>query len=150
LGVDAAVVLPPLGRWDPPGVCGLGTGALQRRGRAAVVTNETLIVVDTTDLTLRPIGGLDPAIGLVEVSGDGLSPGTHPASWATAGRSARTVARHCQQVLAGIGFTAEHPFHRYLRRTLVLDGLLGDSRSLTKQLGDDLLRTRELPPLPPL
>src|SRR5438045_5361082 len=36
LGVDAAVVLPPLGRWDAPGDRGLGTSALQRRDSAAV------------------------------------------------------------------------------------------------------------------
>ena len=69
---------------------------------------------------------------------------------AIAGRSARTVARHCQQVLAGVGFTTEHPFHRYLRRALVLDGVLGDARSLTHQLGEDLLRTRRLPSILPL
>ena len=67
-----------------------------------------------------------------------------------AGRSARTVARHAQQVLAGIGFTTEHPLHRYVRRTLVLDRLLGDARTLTHQLGEDLLRTRRLPPMLPL
>ena len=44
---------------------------------------------------------------------------------AVAGRSARTVAKNCQQVLAGIGFTTEHHFHRYLRRILVLDELFG-------------------------
>ncbi|MBV9040609.1 MAG: acyl-CoA dehydrogenase, partial [Acidimicrobiia bacterium] len=65
-------------------------------------------------------------------------------------RSARVVAKHCQQVLAGIGFTTEHPFHRYLRRVLVLDGLLGDTRTLTKRLGEELLTTRQLPPLLPL
>jgi hypothetical protein len=69
---------------------------------------------------------------------------------AVAGRSARLVAKHCQQVLAGIGFTLEHPFHGYLRRTRLLDALLGDSRSLTKHLGQHLLDTRELPPLLPL
>jgi alkylation response protein AidB-like acyl-CoA dehydrogenase len=53
-------------------------------------------------------------------------------------------------VLAGIGFTTEHPLHRYVRRTLVLDGLLGDARSLTRWLGDDLLRTRRLPAILPL
>ena len=31
-----------------------------------------------------------------------------------AGRAARIAATQCQQVLAGIGFTAEHPFHRFL------------------------------------
>ena len=69
---------------------------------------------------------------------------------AVAGRGGRTVARHCQQVLAGVGFTTEHPFHRYLRRALVLDALLGDTRTLTQQLGAEMLRTRELPLVVPL
>src|SRR5437773_1616486 len=42
LGVDAAVVLPPLGRWDPPGARGLGTGALQRSDRAAIAADDTV------------------------------------------------------------------------------------------------------------
>lgn len=62
-----------------------------------------------------------------------------------AGRNARTVARHCQQVLAGVGFTAEHDFHRYFRRVVTLDGLLGTTRTLTKALGEELLTTREVP-----
>jgi alkylation response protein AidB-like acyl-CoA dehydrogenase len=69
---------------------------------------------------------------------------------AVAGRSAHLVAKHCQQVLAGIGFTAEHPLHRYVRRVRLLDGLLGDARTLTRALGEELLRTRALPPLLPL
>jgi alkylation response protein AidB-like acyl-CoA dehydrogenase len=69
---------------------------------------------------------------------------------ATAGRAARTVARHAQQVLAGVGFTAEHRFHRYLRRVLALDGLFGDARTLTRALGEELLRTRQLPAARPL
>ena len=69
---------------------------------------------------------------------------------AFAGRAARTAARHCQQVLAGIGFTTEHPFHRYLARVLVLDQLLGSGRALTRELGRDVLHRRELPPLVPL
>jgi alkylation response protein AidB-like acyl-CoA dehydrogenase len=69
---------------------------------------------------------------------------------AIAGRSARTVALHGQQVLAGIGFTAEHAFHHYVRRTLMLDGLFGDLRSLTRELGEELLRTRRLPSILPL
>ena len=68
---------------------------------------------------------------------------------ALAGRGARTAARHCQQVLAGIGFTTEHPLHLSIRRTLVLDQLLGSARALTKKLGEDLLRRGQLPaPLP--
>jgi hypothetical protein len=60
------------------------------------------------------------------------------------------VALHGQQVLAGIGFTAEHAFHHYVRRTLMLDGLFGDLRSLTRELGEELLRTRRLPSILPL
>jgi len=69
---------------------------------------------------------------------------------AVAGRAARTAARHSQQVLAGIGFTTEHAFHRYFRRTIVLDHLFGASRTLTRQLGEEILRSRQLPPLQPL
>jgi len=69
---------------------------------------------------------------------------------AVAGRQAKTTARHCQQVLAGIGFTVEHTFHRYLRRTLALDALLGTAASLTTALGDELVDHRRLPPLLPL
>ncbi|MFE3543013.1 acyl-CoA dehydrogenase family protein [Nocardia sp. NPDC059177] len=54
---------------------------------------------------------------------------------AAAGRAALTAARHCQQVLGGIGFTAEHSLHRHVRRTLVLDGLLGSARELTRAAG---------------
>jgi hypothetical protein len=214
LGVDGPVALPPLGSCDQPRARGLGTSAFAN---------------NTPDgVAVRPIAGVDPALGLVEVTGAlPVSPSSDwpaavaagqvalahelvgaaramldlarehaveriqfgrpiaafqairhrlaeslvaieaadaalDAAWefespmnaalakAIAGRSARTVARHCQQVLAGIGFTVEHPFHRYLRRALVLDGLLGDSRTLTKQLGGQILRTRELPPILPL
>lgn len=78
------------------------------------------------------------------------SPQTAAMAKAVAGRGARIAARHCQQVLAGIGFTAEHPFHHYAKRVLVLDQLLGNSRQLTRALGDDLLAQRRLPALLPL
>ncbi|MBK3572337.1 acyl-CoA dehydrogenase [Streptomyces sp. MBT65] len=54
---------------------------------------------------------------------------------AAAGRAALTAARHCQQVLGGIGFTAEHDLHRHVRRAVVLDGLLGSARELTREAG---------------
>jgi hypothetical protein len=257
LGLDpapgVAVVLPPLGRTRPPGtvvgegvrVGGLGTTGMARGDRAVVVSGSdgppdragdeaVAAVVATRDLAVRAVRGLDPALGLVEVSGDHVRatsrPDPAPAAWpaavaagqralahelvgaarealdlarahaldriqfgrpiagfqavrhrlaeslvaieaadaalaaawdeatpfaaalakAIAGRSARTVARHGQQVLAGIGFTTEHPFHRHARRILVLDGLLGDARSLTGQLGADLLDRRALPAILPL
>jgi hypothetical protein len=78
------------------------------------------------------------------------SPATAAMAKAVAGREARTAARHCQQVLAGIGFTTEHTFHLYFRRVLVLDALFGTSRTLTRALGNELLTSRTLPPLLPL
>lgn len=54
---------------------------------------------------------------------------------AAAGQAALTAARHCQQVLGGIGFTAEHQLHRHVKRALVLDGLLGSTRELTREAG---------------
>lgn len=54
---------------------------------------------------------------------------------AAAGQAALTAARHCQQVLGGIGFTAEHQLHRHVKRALVLDGLLGSARELTREAG---------------
>ncbi|HTY26620.1 MAG TPA: acyl-CoA dehydrogenase family protein [Mycobacterium sp.] len=54
---------------------------------------------------------------------------------AAAGQAALTAARHCQQVMGGIGFTAEHDLHRHVKRVMVLDGLLGSSRDLTREAG---------------
>lgn len=69
---------------------------------------------------------------------------------AIAGRSSKTVAKHAQQVLAGMGFTAEHPFHRYLKRTLLLDQLFGSGASVSEELGAVVLRNRNLPAILPL
>ena len=93
---------------------------------------------------------LESADGLLAASWEDDSPLLAAMAKAVAGRAARTAARHCQQVLAGIGFTTEHRFHRYLRRSLLLDQLLGSSRTLTRDLGTDLLASRELPALLPL
>jgi Acyl-CoA dehydrogenase, C-terminal domain len=64
-----------------------------------------------------------------------------------AGRAARIAATHCQQVLAGIGFTAEHPFHRYLARALVLDSVLGSAVELRRAIGQQLVSTGTIPRL---
>ena len=98
---------------------------------------ETLVAIETADAVLD-------AAWLDE------SPVTAAMAKATAGRSARTAARHCQQVLAGIGFTTEHDLHRYVRRILVLDQVFGSHATITKHLGEDLLASRTLPPLLPL
>ncbi len=66
---------------------------------------------------------------------------------AAAGQAALTAARHCQQVLGGIGFTAEHPLHRHVKRALILDGLLGSTRELTREAGATLRATGSAPRL---
>jgi hypothetical protein len=64
-----------------------------------------------------------------------------------AGRAARIAATHCQQVLAGIGFTAEHPFHRFLARALVLDTVLGSAADLPAAIGAHLASAATIPRL---
>ena len=98
---------------------------------------ETLVAIEAADAVL-------------DAAWEDRSPVTAAVAKALAGRGARTASRHCQQVLAGIGFTTEHEFHRYARRVLVLDELFGASRALTRDLGADLLSTRRLPAFAPL
>jgi len=93
---------------------------------------------------------IEAAAAALDAAWEFESPMNAALAKAVAGRSARIVAKHCQQVLAGIGFTTEHPFQGYVRRVLVLDGLLGRSATLTERLGRDLLASRQLPPLLPL
>jgi Acyl-CoA dehydrogenase, C-terminal domain len=244
---SSTLVLPAFGRTDPPGSRsgdGLTVDGLALAGRAdaqalMVVTTDgehhRAVVVAPDALILRTVGGIDPSLGLLEITGrtdgwPGAGDEVAPAPWeaaialgqlavahelvgasrtmldlarqhalervqfgqaisgfqavrhrlaetlvaiemaeavidaawldgsvvtagmakAVAGRGAKTTARHCQQVLAGIGFTAEHAFHRYVRRTLVLDGLLGSTAVLTKALGAGMIETRQLPRLLPL
>ncbi|MGO8849575.1 acyl-CoA dehydrogenase family protein [Mycobacterium sp.] len=64
-----------------------------------------------------------------------------------AGRAARIAATQCQQVLAGIGFTAEHPFHRFLARALVLDSILGSATELPTAIGAHLISAGTIPRL---
>jgi hypothetical protein len=64
-----------------------------------------------------------------------------------AGRAARIAATQCQQVLAGIGFTAEHPFHRFLARALVLDSVLGSATELPTAIGAHLIASGTIPRL---
>jgi hypothetical protein len=75
------------------------------------------------------------------------SPDTAALAKAIAGRTAHIVARHCQQVLAGIGFTTEHRFHRYLKRTMALEGLFGSADAIVLDVGRRLLATRRVPTL---
>jgi hypothetical protein len=66
---------------------------------------------------------------------------------AAAGQAGLLAARHCQQVLGGIGFTAEHALHHHVKRVLVLDGLLGSARELTREAGRRVIATGAAPRL---
>jgi hypothetical protein len=95
---------------------------------------EALVAIEAVEATLT-------------AAGDEPGPMTAALAKAAAGRGARTVAAHCQQVLAGIGFTTDHPFHRFLKRTLALEGLLGTADEIVLDVGRDLLAARRVPPL---
>ncbi len=249
VGSGAAIVLPALGGYGTPAraagdrlhVNGIATSALTDRGRAVLAFDESktqLVEVAAGQLTCRPTLGIDPALGLIEITADlalhELQPSPASSSWqaavaagqvalghelvgasrqmlalarthalereqfgrpiagfqairhrladafvaveaaqacaiaawgeagtgtefiaaaiakAVAGAGARIAGKQAQQVLGGMGYTTEHPLHRYVRRTLVLDQLLGSSRILTRELGEQLLATRRLPDLLPL
>jgi Acyl-CoA dehydrogenase, C-terminal domain len=89
---------------------------------------ETLVAIEGAEATL------DAATAQTH-DADGLA---SLLAKAAAGQAAQTAARHCQQVLGGIGFTAEHPLHHHVKRSLILDGLLGSARELTRQAGATL------------
>ena len=80
---------------------------------------ETLVAIEGAESTLRAATG---DLGCLLAK-------------AAAGQAALTAAKHCQQVMGGIGFTAEHDLHRHVKRVMVLDGLLGSSRDLTREAG---------------
>ena len=86
---------------------------------------ETLVAIEGAEATLSLPGEDNPDL-------------TALLAKAAAGKAALTAAKHCQQVLGGIGFTAEHDLHHHVKRALVLDGLLGSSRELTRRAGAGL------------
>jgi alkylation response protein AidB-like acyl-CoA dehydrogenase len=93
---------------------------------------------------LVAIEGLEATLG---AAWDDGTPMTAALAKAAAGRTARTVGAQCQQVLAGIGFTTDHPFHLYLKRTMVLEGLFGTADAIVLDVGRHLVRTRSAPTL---
>ena len=91
--------------------------------------------------TLVTIEGAEAALGA------GTDDFTSLLAKAAAGQAALTAAKHCQQVLGGIGFTAEHELHHHVKRALLLDGLLGSARELTREAGATLRATGSAPRL---
>ncbi len=88
---------------------------------------ETLVAIEGAEATLHAAAQPDDPDGLAALLAK-----------AAAGQAALTTARHCQQVLGGIGFTAEHQLHHHVKRSLILDGLLGSARELTREAGATL------------
>jgi hypothetical protein len=86
---------------------------------------ETLVAIEGAEATLTLPGEDNPDL-------------TALLAKAAAGKAALTAARHCQQVLGGIGFTEEHDLAHHVKRVLVLDGLLGSSKELTRKAGAGL------------
>ena len=95
---------------------------------------EALVAIEALDATLA-------------AAWDEPGPMTAALAKASAGRAARTVTTHCQQVLAGVGFTTDHQFHRYLKRVLALEGLFGGADDVVTALGHTLIATRTAPTL---
>lgn len=87
---------------------------------------EALVAIEGAESTLR-----------VAAEGNTGDLGSNLAK-AAAGRAALTTSKHCQQALGGLGFTAEHDLHRHYRRVLIMDGLLGSARELTRTAGAQL------------
>jgi Acyl-CoA dehydrogenase, C-terminal domain len=95
---------------------------------------ETLVAIEGAEATLNLPGADNPDL-------------TALLAKAAAGKAALTAAKNCQQVLGGIGFTAEHDLHIHVKRVLVLDGLLGSTKELTKKAGAGLRARGSVPRL---
>jgi alkylation response protein AidB-like acyl-CoA dehydrogenase len=89
-----------------------------------------------------------------EVEGRAASAGTAVLAAAVQARRAFALAdRNCLQVHGGLGFTWEHPLHRYLKRGQTVAARFGRTRDLAAALGDQVIAearsaSRSAPPRP--
>ena len=90
---------------------------------------------------------IEAAASVAAAASDAADPLLDMLAKSLAGKAALTAARHAQQVLAGIGFTDEHPFQLRLKRVLVLDAVLGSAASLPADIGRALLAEGTAPKL---
>jgi len=93
---------------------------------------------------LVAVEALEASVG---AAWDEPSPDTAAVAKAVASRTNQDVTAHCQQVLAGLGFTTDHPFHRYLKRTMALEGLFGSADEIVVDIGRRLVTARSVPTL---
>jgi alkylation response protein AidB-like acyl-CoA dehydrogenase len=82
---------------------------------------------------------------LAEEAAAAGDPWTSMVAKSLAGRAAENACTEAQQCYGAIGFTWEHEFHRYLRRTYLLDALLGDWRTLEHQIGSAIQASGTVP-----
>lgn len=94
--------------------------------------------------TLVAIEGAEATLQLPGVDNPDL---TALLAKAAAGGAALMAAKHCQQVLGSTVFAAERALHHHVERVLVLDGLLGSSRELTRKAGAGLRARGSVPRL---
>ncbi len=90
---------------------------------------------------------IEAAQGVAEAAIESDDPLAATAAKSLAGKAARLAATNVQQVLAGIGFTTEHRFHLYLKRTMVIDALFGSAKTLPAEIGATLLARGHAPQL---
>ena len=77
-------------------------------------------------------------------------PGLATVARGLAGRAHAESAKQGQQVLGGIGFTWEHPFHHFVRRGYALDAVLGSWTALRAEVGQEILSSGHVPRVPVL
>ena len=63
------------------------------------------------------------------------------------GKAVEVTAANTQQLLAGIGFTAEHPYHEFMKRAVVLERILGSRTEVSAVVGRRLIERGEAPRL---
>ena len=158
---DALVPVPTSGSWDSAVAAARTALAHQLLGGARWMLAEARQhAVDRAQFG-RPVASFQAirhklAESLVQIEGaasvadaclDDPDPLLAAMAKSLAGQAAVTTATHAQQVLAGIGFTAEHRFHFWLKRMLVVDTLFGSASSLPAEIGHHLLSRGTAPRL---
>jgi hypothetical protein len=145
--------------WEAALAVGRWTLAAELVGIGRHVLNEAVAYTRDRVQYGRPIGTFQALqhrlasaytsiVGASQVVAEAATSGS---SWtalvakAVAGHAAEDCCTQAQQSYGAIGFTWEHQFHRYLRRTYMLDRLFGDWRTLEFDIGRTLQRTRQVP-----
>jgi alkylation response protein AidB-like acyl-CoA dehydrogenase len=145
--------------WDAAVVVGRWAVAAELVGIGRQVIAEAVTYTGQRVQYGRPIGTFQALqhriasaytsiVGASQVVAEAASSGSPWAALvgkALAGHAAEDCCTQAQQAYGAIGFTWEHPFHRYLRRTYLLDRLFGDWRTLEFEIGTTLQQAREAP-----